>query len=198
MGTTVKEIRIISTPPLLTDTKWKKELADDYTCDICDGCEGAAASLKLRILNMNKLRHLGGRTKFYGRIQTVECPRDNSKLKDELSTPGYGRILVVDAGAETTVAMLGDNIAAKAVENGWAGVVVLGAIRDCAAISKMRQLGVLAMGSCPLRTVRKGLGTTALPLSFFGTIISPNEWMYVDQTGIIVTGNELDMTPFRA
>lgn len=167
-----------------------KDLQDDFTCDLCDVHENDPASVGLRILNANKLRHFGGKTKFSGQIQTVNCPRDNSKVKSELSTPGRGRILVVDAGEDLTVAFLGDNIALQAVKNGWSGVIVLGAIRDCSAISKM-PLGVMAMGSCPLRTVKKDLGVLGEPLSFFGVEVKPDEFMYVDDTGILAASTSL-------
>jgi regulator of ribonuclease activity A len=36
-----------------------------------------------------------------------------------LEEPGRGRVLVVDAGASMRCAVLGDNLAAMGVSNGW-------------------------------------------------------------------------------
>lgn len=38
--------------------------------------------------------------------------------------------MVVDGGGSLRRALFGDNIAALAVQNGWAGVIIYGAIRD--------------------------------------------------------------------
>lgn len=167
-----------------------KELADDYTCDLCDIYETVPECVNFRVLNSNPLRHYGGKTKFHGRIQTVYCPRDNSKVKEQLSLPGDGRILVVNGNEDLSVSFLGDRVALQAVTNGWNGVIVLGAIRDCRRISQM-DLGVLAMGRCPLRTTKEDLGHVGQPLIFFGTGIQPNEYLYVDDTGILVSSTPL-------
>ena len=88
------------------------------------------------------LRHYGGRRNFYGRIETIKCFEDNSRVAELVATPGEGRVLVVDAGGSKRCAMLGDMLAQKAVDNGWAGVVMFGCIRDSEEISTM-PLGVM-------------------------------------------------------
>ena len=69
----------------------------------------------------------GGLTRFAGPAATVKCFEDNTQVKAALAEPGAGRVLVVDAGGSLRCAMLGDLIAASAVDNGWAGVLITAA-----------------------------------------------------------------------
>jgi regulator of RNase E activity RraA len=41
-------------------------------------------------------------------------------VRKSVTSPGNGRVLVVDGGGSTRCALLGDMLAAAAVENGWA------------------------------------------------------------------------------
>ena len=82
-----------------------------------------------------QLHDLGGRVAFDGPIRTVRCHRDNALVKAVLATPGAGAVLVIDGGGSLESALVGDLIAASAVANGWAGIIVHGAIRDREAIA---------------------------------------------------------------
>lgn len=86
--------------------------------------------------------------------------------------------------------MLGDQLAALAVNNGWAGIVVWGCIRDSAAIAQMN-LGVLALATHPQKTVKKNLGDAEVPVSFAGITFRPGEWLYADADGLIVASERL-------
>ena len=68
-------------------------------------------------------------------------------------------MLVVDGGGSLRTALMGDMIAASAVANGWAGVVINGAIRDRVAIAEL-PLGVKALGSNPRKSAKAGAGET--------------------------------------
>ena len=116
--------------------------------DLSDENEGAAQVLRLQ------LRDLGGRKAFSGPIRTVACHEDNSKVKAVLATPGNGAVLVVDGGGSLNCALVGDMIAQSAVDHGWAGVVVHGAVRDAGVLATL-DLGVKALGTMPLRSVRR-------------------------------------------
>ena len=67
-------------------------------------------------------RDLGGKMRFAGQVSTVKCFENNPHVRQALEEEGKGRVLVVDAGASTRCAVLGDNLAAMAVKNGWSGV----------------------------------------------------------------------------
>jgi regulator of ribonuclease activity A len=102
-----------------------------------------------------------------------------------LDTNGQGRVLVVDAGGSKRCAMLGDQLAAKAVKNNWSGVIIYGLIRDSEMINEM-PIGVRALGTHPLKSIKKGLGEAGLTLCFSGVNFIPGDYLYADQDGIIV------------
>ena len=59
----------------------------------------------------------------------------------------------MDGGGSLHTALMGDLIAASAVEHGWAGVVIHGAVRDVAALREL-ELGVKALGPTRARAPR--------------------------------------------
>jgi regulator of ribonuclease activity A len=154
------------------------------TADLCDDF-----SNELQIVEPGFLSY-GGNTSFSGRISTVKCFEDNSRVREQLSTPGEGRVLVVDAGGSRRCAMLGDLLAAKAVDNGWSGVVMYSLIRDSAEIGTM-PLGVMALGTHPLKSEKKNLGEIDLAVIFAGVTFKPGEWLYADEDGIVVSSKAL-------
>mgnify|MGYP001600463835 CR=1 FL=1 len=128
----------------------------------------------------------GAKVDFFGAIYTIKCFEDNSLVREVLDTDGKGRVLVVDAGGSKRCAMLGDQLADKAVKNNWSGVVMYGLIRDSEMINQM-PIGVRALGTHPLKSVKKGLGEANLVLRFSGAEFTPGEYLYADQDGIIIT-----------
>ena len=88
------------------------------TTDLCDAHEAAVQVLTLPWLD------LGGRIAFHGQISTIKAFEDNSRVREAVAEPGQGRVLVVDGASSMARAMLGDLLAAKAVENGWEGIVI--------------------------------------------------------------------------
>jgi regulator of ribonuclease activity A len=133
--------------------------------------------------------HFGGLRSFHGRIATLKCFEDNSLVGTHLRQPGEGRILVVDAGGSLRCAMLGDQLAQKAVDNGWAGVLMFGCIRDLEDIAKM-PLGVLALAATPRKSVKKGAGVAGTPVIFAGVTFRPGEWLYADADGVVVLAEQ--------
>lgn len=111
-------------------------------------------------------------------------------MRDAVAEPGNGRVLVIDGGGSLGRSMLGDLLAAKALENGWAGVVVFGAIRDSAAIGAMA-LGVKALGTCPRKTDKLGQGLRDVPVRFGGLVIRPGEWLCADADGVVLADGVL-------
>ena len=71
-------------------------------------------------------RRFGRRRGFFGRIRTVDTFEDNALVRRCLEQPGHGCVLVIDGKGSTRRALVGDQLAALAVQNGWAGVVVNG------------------------------------------------------------------------
>ena len=154
------------------------------TCDLCD-----LHDAQVRVLEL-PLRDFGGRGTFDGLVSTIKAFEDNALVREAVAEPGNGRVLVIDGGGSMRRAMLGDLLAAKAVENGWAGVIVFGAIRDSGAIGAM-ELGVKALGTCPRKTDKRGQGLRDVPVEFGGLIIRPGEWLYADEDGVVLADSEL-------
>ncbi|MCK2212324.1 ribonuclease E activity regulator RraA [Actinomadura sp. ATCC 31491] len=133
-----------------------------------------------------QLRQYGGRPAFAGPIVTVRCHEDNALLKSVLGEPGEGRVLVVDGGGSLRAALMGDVIAGLAVTNGWAGVVINGAVRDVAALREL-DLGVKALGSNPRKSGKQGTGERDVPVTFGGATFHPGAELFSDDDGILVT-----------
>ena len=134
--------------------------------------------------------HFGGVNSFFGPILTVECFEDNSLIKQELSKPANGEILVVSGKKSNRVALLGDNIALMAQKNGWKGIIIDGYVRDVEILNGL-EIGVMALGSCPRKSKKENKGITGNPIKINDVLISTNEWLYADQNGIIISKTEL-------
>ena len=132
----------------------------------------------------------GGKRAFGGEIVTVKCHEDNSVVKKQASEPGHGKVMVVDGGGSLRCALLGDLIAEKAVENGWEGLVIFGCIRDVDAIGEL-DLGVQALRTIPIKSVRKDRGDLNIEITFGGVTFQPGDFVYADNNGVIVSTKAL-------
>ena len=134
----------------------------------------------------------GSKTSFSGHIVTIKCYEDNSLVEEALNTHGKGSVLVIDAGGSMNCAMLGDKRAADAIKNEWEGILVHGLIRDSATINGM-EIGVRALGACPLKSIKKGIGDSNLIVNFSGVTFTPGEYLYADEDGVIVIKEKLSL-----
>lgn len=135
-------------------------------------------------------RGYGGRVAFHGAIATVRCHEDNSRVRELAGTPGQGRVMVVDGGGSLRRALLGDQIAATAARNGWAGFLIHGAVRDVEVLAQL-DLGVQALAAHPMKTEKRGLGEVDVPVRFAGVDFHPGHWLYADANGVIVSARKL-------
>jgi regulator of ribonuclease activity A len=132
-----------------------------------------------------QFRQFGARAQFAGPISTVRCVEDNALLKSVLSTPGEGGVLVIDGGGSLHTALVGDVIAELAHSNGWAGLVVHGAVRDAAALRSL-DVGIKALGTNPRKSSKTGAGDRDVTVSFGGVAFVPGDIAYSDDDGIVV------------
>ncbi|WP_431240893.1 ribonuclease E activity regulator RraA [Mycolicibacterium aichiense] len=133
-----------------------------------------------------QFRQFGARTEFAGPISTVRCFEDNALLKSVLSEPGDGRVLVIDGNASVHTALVGDVIAGLGRSNGWAGLIVHGAVRDASTLRTL-EIGIKALGTNPRKSTKTGDGERDVPISFGGVTFAPGEIAYSDDDGIVVT-----------
>lgn len=148
------------------------------TSDLCDACDEAQACIL-------PLRGWGQRRAFSGSIRIIRCFEDIGLMREVLSQPGQGQVLVIDGGGSTACALFGDIMAEKASRNGWAGLVVHGAIRDGVEIDAI-DIGVKALGTVPRRGGRTGAGEVDVPVRFGGVTFTPGLRLVADEDGVVV------------
>jgi regulator of ribonuclease activity A len=146
------------------------------TADLIDRHGDALQSCDLQF------RQFGGRSRFSGAIRTVRCHQDNVLVRQVLSEPGDGRVL--------HTSLVGDVVAGLAQGNGWAGLVVNGAVRDVVALAGL-DIGVKALGSNPRKSAKEGAGEIDVPIAFGGVRFEPGAHLYSDEDGIVVAATAL-------
>ncbi|MCB1264155.1 MAG: ribonuclease E activity regulator RraA [Mycobacterium sp.] len=133
-----------------------------------------------------QFRQFGARTHFAGPIATVRCFQDNALLKAVLSEPGSGRVLVIDGAGSLHTALVGDLIAELARSNGWAGLIVNGAVRDAATLATL-DIGIKALGTNPRKSAKSGAGERDVVVRLGGVDFFPGDLAFSDEDGIVVT-----------
>jgi regulator of ribonuclease activity A len=132
-----------------------------------------------------QFRQFGGRSEFAGSITTVRCFQDNALLKSVLSQPGDGGVLVIDGDGSLHTALVGDVIAELARSNGWAGLIVNGAVRDAAALRGI-DIGIKALGTNPRKSTKTGAGERDVEITLGGVTFVPGQVAHSDDDGIVI------------
>ena len=166
-----------------------KNTSQFSTCDFCDIYKSLDSSV-FRVLPPI-FRNFGALASFKGRVATVQCYEDNTYVKAAVESPGERRVLVVDGGGSLRRSLLGGNLAAAAVLNGWAGLVINGAVRDVAELSSC-DIGIMALAPIPMPTQRRKEGQPNIEIQIEGICVRPGEWLYADADGIVISKKALD------
>jgi regulator of ribonuclease activity A len=132
-----------------------------------------------------QFQSVGGRAHFHGPARTLKCFEDNSLLKTMIATPGDGAVLVVDGGGSLDCELMGGTMAKTASDNGWAGVIIHGAIRDREELAAL-PIGVKALGSNPRKSSKNGSGQPDVEVTIGGATFRPGATVYCDDDGILV------------
>lgn len=148
------------------------------TTDLCDARDDVQACALL-------FQSYGVRRFFTGPMRTLRCHEDIGLMRDTVSQPGHGQVLVIDGGGSIARALFGDVMAELAARNGWAGVVIHGAVRDAIELNAI-DIGVKALGTVPKRGSRTGAGERDVPLHFGGVTFKPGDHLVADADGVIV------------
>jgi regulator of ribonuclease activity A len=136
-----------------------------------------------------QLRQFGGRSQFAGPITNVKCFQDNALLKSILSEAGNGGVLVIDGDGSLHSALVGDVIAGLGVDNGWAELIINGAVRDAAALRSL-DIGIKALGTNPRKSTKTGDGQRDVAVEFGGVVFVPGEVAHSDDDGIVVVARD--------
>ncbi|EOA3786148.1 ribonuclease E activity regulator RraA [Vibrio vulnificus] len=134
--------------------------------------------------------NFGGRASFAGQITTVKCFEDNALIRETLEQDGVGRVLLVDGGGSLRRALLDGELAAIAEENEWEGIVVYGCVREVDELEDMN-IGIQALASIPVGAAMQGVGEVDVPVNFGGVTFLPEDYLYADTTGIILSQEPL-------
>lgn len=161
------------------------------TCDFCDAHKDDHSG-DFRVLSP-VFHDYGGLTAFAGQVVTVRCHEDNTVVKQILEQErGQGRVLVVDGAGAVQRALVGGNIAAAAARNGWAGLVVHGAVRDATEL-RATSLGIRALALMPMPTSRAGQGQRDVAVMVQGCLVRPGEWLYADADGMVLSSQAMHL-----
>ncbi|MBY5993199.1 ribonuclease E activity regulator RraA [Ferrimonas balearica] len=136
--------------------------------------------------------NFGGRPSFGGELRTVKCFEDSSAILEALEIDGSGKVLLVDGGGSLRRALIDADLAALAVRNQWEGLVVYGSVRDVDALEEL-DLGIMALASIPVGAINNDEGSLDVPVNFGGVTFLPEDHLYVDSTGIILSQDPLEI-----
>lgn len=131
------------------------------------------------------VRHFGGRDVFSGPVSTLRTGSNPATIRQAVDEPGLGRVLMIDGRASPDLACLGDMLSGFACENGWAGAIVLGAIRDSAAISKL-PWGVIASRTTAKRPFGDVLGERGMNIVVGDVVVQEGDAVFVDRDAVLL------------
>ncbi|QIA64391.1 ribonuclease E activity regulator RraA [Vibrio astriarenae] len=136
--------------------------------------------------------NFGGCASFAGQVTTVKCFEDNGIIRDVLEQEGEGRVLLVDGGGSLRRALIDAELAALAEENEWEGLVIYGCVREVDELEDMN-IGIHALASIPVGSSQQGIGEIDVAVNFGGVTFLAEDYVYADNTGIILSQEPLDV-----
>ena len=160
------------------------------TPDLCDAYPDLVQAVEPMFANF------GAKATFAGEIVTVKCFEDNSKVKQLVATDGTNKVMVVDAGGSLRRACLGDMLGELAAKNAWQGIIIYGCVRDVDILAEI-DLGVMAIGTHPIKTDKRDIGDVNVPVTFGGVTFVPGHYLYADNNGVIVSADKLNLTNLK-
>ena len=134
----------------------------------------------------------GGVSNFYGKVTTVKCFENNGLIAEVLEENGEGRVLVIDGGGAVRRGLIDAELAQLAVDNGWEGIIVYGAVRQIQQLENL-DIGIHALAPIPVSADESSDGESDIPVNFGGVTFFPEDYIYADLTGIILSQEPLDL-----
>ena len=134
----------------------------------------------------------GGVSNFYGKVTTVKCFESNGLIAEVLEENGEGRVIVIDGGGAVRRGLIDAELAQLAVDNGWEGIVVYGAVRQIQQLENL-DIGIHALAPIPVSADESSDGESDVPVNFGGVTFFPEDYIYADLTGIILSQELLDL-----
>lgn len=161
------------------------------TADLCDENQDK----NIQVLS-SEFKNFGGLEGFFGQIVTIKLDKSNwdllSMLRDE---DGNEKIVVVDVDREF-YGVVGDKLSLFAEKNNYKAIIINGYVRDIEETKKFA-IGLIALGTCPLRNFEKTRGERDIELKFGGVTFNSGDFLYADKDGIIICSEELDSSNLK-
>ncbi len=118
-------------------------------------------------------------------------PGDNLMVHKSLDVAAPGDVVVIDAGASTMNAVIGDLIATKARHRGIVGFVVDGLVRDLEALRQLSDIPIFARGISAIGPLHRGPGEINHPICAGGVVVQPGDVVIGDANGVVVVPAEI-------
>ena len=134
----------------------------------------------------------GGRLSFSGVVTTIKCFEHCGLIAETLSQSGEGKVLLIDGGGSLRRALIDIELAELAQENHWEGIVVYGCVRDVDALEDV-DIGIQALASIPVGADHQLIGEIDTPVNFGGVTFLPEDHLYADTTGLIISADPLEL-----
>lgn len=136
--------------------------------------------------------NFGGCASFYGKITTVKCFENNGLIAEILEENGEGRVLLIDGGGAVRQALIDAELAQLAADNGWEGIIVYGGVRQIQQLENL-DIGIQALAPIPVGANTDTQGEQDVPVNFGGVTFFPEDYVYADLTGIILSQEPLEL-----
>ena len=147
---------------------------------------GVAQAGRDRVHVMTGLTTHAGRPYLCGPALTCACaPEDNLAMHAALYQAQPGAVLVCDGAGSKRCALFGELMATDAVNQGLAGLVVAGPVRDIADIGELG-FPVWCSGTAPGQAAKAAVVSVGLPVVVGGVLVAPGDQVIADQDGVVV------------
>jgi regulator of ribonuclease activity A len=134
----------------------------------------------------------GGAFSYAGEVTTIKCFEDRGLVDKVLATNGIGKVLLIDGGGSVRRALVDAESAQLAIDNGWEGIICYGAVRDVDLLEEL-VIGIHAINAIPVAADNREIGDIDIPVNFGSVTFLPEDLVYADGTGIILSPEPLDV-----
>ncbi len=153
-----------------------REIPTAAICDSLDQVTGLCAEIKPLAPGM----------RFAGQALTVRTiPGSNAAIHYGMAAAWPGAALIVDAGGRLDCAVWGGVLNMSAEAKGVVGLVIDGAVRDCADL-RAGGLAVFARGIVPNGPGKEPGGGVNLAIRCGGIAVNPGDLIVGDDDGVVV------------
>ena len=134
----------------------------------------------------------GARPSFGGEVTTVKCYEDRGLIERVVAEHGEGKVLLIDGGGSLRRALIDANIGQLAADNQWEGIICFGSVREVDVLEDL-DIGILAVGSIPVLADDQQTGDVDIAVNFAGVTFLPEDHLYADSTGVVLSPEPLDV-----